>query len=407
MNSRFWFNVDWLTVFVFVALMVFGWVNIVAAEYDVTNFTNVFDLDKSYGKQFMWLVVSIGLAIITLIIDARFYSTFSNYIFAFTILLLILTLLLGRPINGAVSWIQIGPFSLQPSEFAKTGTILAIAKYLEGHGVSIVNNRHKLVVLGIMALPVGLISLQPDFGSAMVFFALIIMLYREGLHWIYLALPAWLGLISIASMLVSSVFIVIGVLIFLAIIAIYYTRKNFWFSVALAGFSLVSSGVSFGVNYVVENVLPTHHKNRIYVLLGKIEDPNDLGYNVHQSLIAIGSGGFDGKGWLQGTQTTGGFVPEQNTDFIFCTVGEEFGWIGTTAVIMGFAVLLFRLIMLAERQRTKFARIYGYGVVSIIFFHVLVNIAMTVGLFPIIGIPLPLFSYGGSSLMSFAVMVFI
>lgn len=406
MNRSFWNHIDWLSILLYLLLVAFGWVNIFAAEYEPATFTSAFDFSKSYGRQFMWMGVSLLLGGVALLIDSRFYTTFANYIFIFTLLLLILTLFIGVDINGAKSWIRVGGFSLQPAEFAKIGAILAIAKYLEGHDVTLTTWRSQLMCGLFILLPASLIILQNDFGSALVFFSLIIMLYRHGLHWLFLIVPIWFGGLFIAAMLVNK-YIVVAVISALTLIVVYLLRSQLRMALVALVFGGLSAGYITGVDYAFHNMLKPHHQDRLLVQLGQLEDPSGIEYNVRQSLIAIGSGGIDGKGWLQGTQTTGGFVPEQTTDFIFCTVGEEFGFIGTLGVLITFLLLLLRILYLAERQRFLFARVYGYGVVSILFFHVFVNVAMTTGLFPVIGIPLPFFSYGGSSLMGFTLLVFI
>lgn len=406
MNKTHWYHIDWFTILIFLGLVGFGWVNIFAAEYDANYYESALDFSKSYGKQLMWVGVSLVLAAIALFVDARFYITFSNYIFIATLLLLVLTLLIAEPVKGATSWIRIGGFSLQPTEFAKTGVVLALAKFFDKKGASLEGFRSKAQVVGILLLPIGLIILQNDFGSAIVFMSLILMLYREGLPWYFLVIPIWFGGLFISALLVNK-FIIIGILGGIALISIYLVRSSTRFIGLVLLFGVASSGFVLGSDYAFHNVLKQHHRNRLLLQLGQIEDDDDIGYNVKQSLIAIGSGGVTGKGFLKGTHTTGDFVPEQTTDFIFCTVGEEFGLAGTFAVIAAFGILLLRLIILAERQKSRFARVYGYGVVSIIFFHVFVNTAMTIGLFPAIGIPLPFFSYGGSSLMGFTVLIFV
>ncbi|MGB0432030.1 MAG: rod shape-determining protein RodA, partial [Bacteroidia bacterium] len=350
------------------------------------------------------------LALAILLIDGRFFITFAYYFFAGLMVLLVITFLTAPEIKGARSWLVLGGFRLgQTSEFAKFATVLALAKYFDGFNVSLSKRTDFITVIGIILLPAALVVLQNDTGTALVFFALALALFREGLSPWLIALPVIMGGVFITVLIIGFTYMAIslGVLlvIMVAIILLFKLEKRIiWVSLAAA---ITLAVFSYGVNFAFENILKLHQQNRIKVTLGLIEDRNDIGYNVHQSLITIGSGGFAGKGYLEGTQTRGSFVPEQTTDFIFCTIGEEFGLLGTIGVIALFLFLLIRTIFLAEQQKSRFARVYGYGLVSIIFVHFFLNIAMTVGLFPVIGIPLPFFSYGGSSLMGFTVLLFI
>jgi rod shape determining protein RodA len=344
--------------------------------------------------------------LIILFTDAKFFPTFSWLIYGLMMALLIGVLLFGKEIAGSRSWFQLGSFSLQPAEFAKFATNLAVAKYLSGININLKSFRTLLRTGLLLILPAGLILLQNDTGSALVYSAFIFVLYREGMTGSILIIALLTVFLFLLALLVNKLIVIVGLML-LATIFIVLIRRTFRNIAVVVGLFLITAGFVYSVDYAFQNVLEPHHRTRLNVLLGKESDIRGAGYNVHQSLIAIGSGGFSGKGFLQGTQTKFNFVPEQSTDFIFCTVGEEWGFLGSTLVIVLFLILLSRLIFLAERQRSAFSRIYGYGVASILFFHFAVNIAMTLGLFPVIGIPLPFFSYGGSSLWSFTILLFI
>lgn len=408
MKTRFWQHIDWSLIVVYVLLVVFGIMNIYSAEHGES--LSIFSSSLNAGQQIKWFIISIVLAIGILLVDTRFFITFAYYFFAGLMLMLVITYLTAPEIKGARSWLVLGGVRLgQTSEFAKFATVLALAKYFDGFNMTLKNTRSFFTVVGIILVPVALVILQNDTGTAIVFFALAFALFREGLSPWLIVLPVVLGGIFIAVLLVgfNAVVIALAVLLLVVIGGTYrlkLEKRIIWISMAVA---IVMAGFSYGVNFAFENILKTHQQNRIKVTLGIIEDRNDIGYNVHQSLITIGSGGFSGKGFLKGTQTRGSFVPEQTTDFIFCTIGEEFGLLGTVGVVALFLFLLIRIVLLAEAQKSRFARVYGYGVVSIIFIHFFLNIAMTLGLFPVIGIPLPFFSYGGSSLMGFTVLLFI
>jgi rod shape determining protein RodA len=386
-------------------LVLIGWVNIYAAVYNQEH-QNIFDLSQNFGKQLIWIGTSVLLALVILIIDAKFFSTFSYVIYLLVIAMLIGVLLFGKEIAGSKSWFQIGSFSVQPAEFAKFATALALAKYLSKIDLNINRFSTKLNSAIIIFIPAVLILLQHDTGSAMVFFALILVLYREGLSGNVLLLGLFVALLFILALVLNK-FILIGLLAANAIL-VYYLYKSLRKKVVwIVGIFLLTAGYVYSVDYAFENMLESHQKKRINVLLGKETDIRGAGYNIHQSKIAIGSGGFAGKGFLKGTQTKFDFVPEQSTDFIFCTVGEEWGFIGSFVTIILFLALLSRIVIIAERQRSRFSRIYGYGVASIIFFHFAINIGMTIGLFPVIGIPLPFISYGGSSFLGFTILLFI
>ncbi len=398
-------NIDWWTILLYLVLVLLGWISIYAAIYDEEH-SSILDMSQSYGKQLMWIGTSVLLAIIILVTEAKFFSTFSGLIYVFTIGLLIGVLLFGKEIAGSKSWFQFGGFSLQPAEFAKFATSLALAKYLSGLNSNLKKPKTLIRAMLILAIPSGLIFLQNDTGSAIVYAAFIFVLYRDGMTGSILIIGLSTILLFMLALLVDKLIVIVG-LALLATIFILAIRKTVKNIASIVGLFILTAGLVYSVDYVFQQVLEPHQRIRINVLLGKESDIRGAGYNVNQSLIAIGSGGFSGKGFLEGTQTKFNFVPEQSTDFIFCTVGEEWGFIGSSLVVVLFVVLLSRLIYLAERQRSKFSRVYGYGVASIIFFHFAVNVAMTLGLFPVIGIPLPFFSYGGSSLWGFTILLFI
>jgi rod shape determining protein RodA len=397
-------NLDWLTIGLYFALVLIGWISIYAAEY--TENSSILDMNENYGKQLLWIGTSIVIILGLLIIDAKFYSTFSFIIYLATLFLLIAVLLFGKEIAGSKSWFQIGGFSLQPAEFAKFATSLAIAKHLSKFDLDVIKLKPRATSAIIIILPALLILLQGDTGSAMVYSALILVLFREGLSGILLIIGLIAAALFIIALLINK-FIIIGILAAISGLIFWVYRNKKGVLKWVIGLYILSAGFVFSVDYAFENVLEPHHKNRINVLLGIKKDIRGAGYNVHQSKIAIGSGGITGKGFLNGTQTKFKFVPEQSTDFIFCTIGEEWGFLGSLVLIMLFVALLIRLIVMAERQRSQFSRIYGYAVASIIFFHFAVNIGMTIGLFPVIGIPLPFISYGGSSLWGFTILLFI
>lgn len=461
MNSRsnnLLANIDWVSILLYLLLVLIGWLNIYAAVYD-ENHSSIFDISQKYGKQLIWIGAAFVLAFLVLLTDSKFFTTFSMVIYGIMIFLLIAVLFFGTETKGARSWFEVGDFRIQPAEFAKFATNLAIAYVMSRHNFKVMCFSSLLTIGLILALPSGLIILQNDTGSALVYSSFILVLFREGLHGSILLLCFVAAAIFIMALLYSP-FTVLLVIIGGTLIAFYYYRHDIreLFQIILfigCGFGLfvlikwmfnllisdyymlltvyvitsitaiypiykrkmknmitllliswLCVGAAPSVNYAFDHLQP-HQQDRINELLGIRVDPKGTGYNVTQSKIAIGSGGLLGKGFLQGTQTKLNFVPEQSTDFIFCTVGEEWGFIGSTLVIVLLAVFILRIIKLAERQRSSFSRIYGYGVASILFFHVAVNIGMTIGMAPVIGIPLPFFSYGGSSLWSFTILIFI
>ena len=405
-NQRsLFFNVDWFVILTYIGLCMIGWFNIHAAVYDPLN-PNILDLDTNYGKQLIFIISAIIIGFAILLLDSKFFTTFSPIFYGITIILLILVLLIGRNVGGNQAWIPIGSFRLQPSEFAKFATCLLLARYLSSGTIKVQDIKTQLVAAFIILIPTVLILLQPDAGSALTFSSLILLLYREGLSGYFLAIEGLSILLFVLTVLYDKYIVLAGIIVCAGII--FYNYRKSKKMIKVTGFGVLFSILFiFSVDYAYNQILKPHQRNRIDVILGKVDDPRGIGYNLNQSKIAIGSGGIWGKGYLQGTQTKYNFVPEQSTDFIFCTIGEEWGFIGCFFVIGLYLFLLIRIINIAERQRSSFARIYGYGVASILFFHIFINIGMTIGLIPVIGIPLPFLSYGGSSLWSFTILLFI
>ena len=449
-------RLDWVTVMLWLAMMIMGWLNIYAAVYNEQH-TSIFDMSQRYGKQLIFIIAAIVLAVMVMVTDNKFWFFFAWFIYGFFILMLILVLIIGKEINGAKAWFGVGAFSIQPSEFAKFATGLALASYLNSKR-QMLGAREVLAATAIIIVPVLLIALQPDMGSVVTYFAFFIVLYREGVSiWVFITailavalffltlilgnLPVAIGLLVAAAIVLlitsgymltlkaAAVMAVTGgvaflighyildldtvLIIVLAVILAGMVYAWFIYRLKLVNQAIIYAFLLggllylFTVDYAFHTALKPHQQTRINIMLGMEDDPFGEGYNLNQSLISIGSGGFTGKGYLNGTQTKFKFVPEQSTDFIFCTVGEEWGFIGSTVVIGLFVWLLLRLMMMAERQRTTFVRAYGYGVFALFLVHFFVNIGMTIGVMPVIGIPLPFFSYGGSSLWGFTMLLFI
>lgn len=418
-------HTDWLSVTLVIFLIIAGWLNIYAASYNETH-PSPFDQSMEYGKQFVWVVISVIFALAIMNVEGSFFSAFALPFYGLVLVLLILVLLIGKEVNGAKAWFGIGSFGIQPSEFSKVAISLLIARVLSEPGTKIKSIKTRLTVLGIAGIPAALILLQPDTGTVLVFVAFIFALYREGLSGNILLIGFGAVVLAVIAILLSYsqieypflglksgipllliLFGVVGVLILLFIKSFVLPRfRKKAYTVAILS---IAAAIAYAgsINIALDKVLKPHHKKRIEILLGLDEDPQGAGYNVKQSKTAIGSGGFSGKGYLKGPVTKYGFVPEQSTDFIFCTVGEEWGFIGSAVVLVVFAILIMRIMILAERQRSPFARIYGYCAASILFFHVLINVGMVLGLAPVIGIPLPFFSYGGSALLGFTMLIMI
>jgi rod shape determining protein RodA len=458
-NASIWARIDKLSVVIFLLMIVMGWLNIYAAVYNEEH-TRILDMSQRYGKQFVWIIATLVIAVFAVVTDSRFYFFFAYFIYGGLLLLLVLVLFLGKDINGARSWFQIGSLNLQPTEFAKFGTSLALASYLNARRHDLRKLSVFLTATAIFMLPALLIIMQPDMGSAVVFFALFLVLLREGMSPFVFISGVLMVVLFFFTLIFNNLYLNGGLIILAFAAAWFVVRK--WkpvlagiliLIVAILAMTLVNklifksmsderilfvsallSGAAYSiyfysrkalqllviylfligslvfvnsVDFTFNHILKPHQKERIEILLGMKSDLHGTGYNVNQSIISIGSGGFAGKGYLQGTQTKFKFVPAQSTDFIFCTVGEEWGFLGSLFVIALYVVLLLRLIMLAERQRSDFSRIYGYCVISILFIHFFVNIGMASGLLPVIGIPLPFFSYGGSALWGFTILLFI
>ncbi len=452
-------NLDWITILLFVLLVFLGWLNIFSAVYDESH-PNILDFGQRNGMQFIWILAAVVMAVAIVLIDHRFYEFFAYFIYGLAIFTLLFVLVAGKEINGSKSWFVLGGFQMQPSEFAKPAVALALAKYLSTFNINIRKTGTFARVAVIIFLPFLLILKQPDTGSAMVFFAFVLPLYREGFSGFILIImiafaSLFISVLLFNDLLLLFIILLVGLFVYwvmvrslknVLIALLIYTgyfllcygvlflagNKDWYYFTSLIALAcslltflgmayfyrlrktsmvIVSVAVAvfytFAVDYSFNHFLSDYQQRRVNIMLGIQSDPLGAGYNVNQSMIAIGSGGFLGKGFLQGTQTKLNFVPEQSTDFIFCTVGEEWGFAGTLLVVSLFLALFYKLIKMAERQRETFARVYGYGVISVMFFHFFINIAMTIGLFPVIGIPLPFFSYGGSSLWAFTILLFV
>lgn len=418
-------RVDWVTIMVYLFLVLFGWLNIYSAAYDPLH-PNIFDFSQEYGKQFIWILVSFMLAILTLYVEGDFFTKFAWAIYGFFVVLLVLVLAIGKEVNGAKAWFGVGDFGIQPSEFSKIGVGLLLAKYISSTGAKFKNWQTRGIAAAIIGLPAGLILLQPDVGSVLTFTAFILVMYREGLSGNVLIIgfgAILFGVLSIVSGAgtinfpfageQSGVWLLILIVLILGLLSWIYVknfvvprsrRMLYWI---IASSVVASSIFSYSVSYIVDNVLEKHHKERIYVMLSLPVERKDADYNSEMAKITVGSGGLIGQGYLEGPMTQNNYVPEQWTDFIFSAIAEEWGFIGGAAVIGLFVFLILRLISMAERQRSTFSRIYGYSVACILFMHLLINVGMVIGLAPIIGIPLPFFSYGGSALMSYSILLFI
>ena len=398
-------NIDLVTIVIYLMLVLFGWVNIYASQYN-DDILFALDFSSRYGKQFYFIIISLVAALIILIIDWKFYYSLSYIIYGIIIFSLCAVLIIGGVTNGAVSWFQIGSIKIQPSEMAKFATALALARFFNMQHIKEQKISTKLYSYLIILLPIILIIFQNDLGTALIFSSFILVLYREGLSINILFFFLILGVVCLLSLLINQM-ILIYIFSFIAVICILFFRFNKKDILTILFSWTFSIVLVMGTNYFVNNILSDHHTKRINILLGKEFDPYGAGYNLIQSKIAIGSGGGFGKGFLNGTQTRFDFVPEQSTDFIFCTIGEEWGFFGSFIFVLLFTALISRIILLAERQRSNFSRIYGYSAACILFLHFTINIGMTIGLLPTVGIPLPFISYGGSSLLGFTILLFI
>ena len=401
------FKIDWLVLLIYLLLVSFGITNIYSSTFDA-NQPELFNLSRSIGKQMIFFIVSLATGIFVLAAPVKIFERFASVIYLGIILLLVGLYPFGNTISGARSWYNFGGIGLQPAEFAKVAVALAVAKLLSEIQIDIRRFSSLLQILLIIALPMGLILIQPDAGSALVFGAFIFVLFREGLPTPYILVTAGMIFFFILTLIAPLPFVYVSIIF--VIISLYFFSKKVNKKVAFLPylmFILLSSGYVYSVDYIFNEIFEQRHRDRFNIVLGKEVDTQGIGYNLNQSKIAIGSGGWEGKGFLQGTQTKGGFVPEQHTDYIFSTIGEEWGFLGSASVVLLFSLLILRILSRAETQKNKFARIYAYSVASIIFVHFFVNIGMSIGLVPTIGIPLPFISYGGSSLMAFTILIFI
>jgi rod shape determining protein RodA len=400
-------HLDWISILIYIVIVVMGWLNIYSSSLSTVDAeTSIFDMSEFYGKQFLYITLSFPLILVVLFVEGKFYEKYASIIYTIALLAIAGLFVFGKSVKGQANWYSFGSFGIQPSEFAKAATGLALAKYLSDVQVNLKNLNHQLIAMAIIFAPVLLIVLH-DPGSALIYAIFFVVLYREGLPGWYLATGFSAIVLFVLILITNNPLIVIGIAAILLILNYYRTRLVDRNIIANAILLVVISIFCFSVSYVFNDVFKQHHRDRFNILLGKQVDMKGIGYNIHQSEIAIGSGGWLGKGFLEGTQTKGGFVPEQHTDYIFTTVGEEWGFAGCSVVILLFVALILRLIYLAERQKTKFSRVYGYCVAAILFIHFFVNIAMVVGIFPTIGVPLPFFSYGGSGLWGFTILLFI
>ena len=403
-------GIDWILVLFYLVLVFFGWLNIYAATVTENN-REIFDFTTLYGKQLQWIGLSFLLIFFIIAIDSKFYERFSGIFYIISMISLLGLFVLGSTVNGATSWYNFGSFSIQPAEFAKASTALALANFLNDPTRDLSDFKSQISTFLIIVLPAILIVLQPDAGSALIYFSLIIVLYREGLPAYYLVVGLVAILLFVLTLYVgftTSILIIYGLLTIFFVYIINFRKiklKRDWTKVIIL--YIISGLFMYSVDYVFNNVFEQRHRDRFSILLGKTSDTKGIGYNTDQSMITIGSGGLTGKGFLEGDRTQGNFVPEQHTDFIFSTVGEEWGFLGSSAVIIIFVGFLLRLIQMAEKQKSTFSRVFGYSIASIFFFHFLINIGMVIGLLPTIGIPLPFFSYGGSSLWGFTILLFI
>ncbi|MCB9426087.1 MAG: rod shape-determining protein RodA [Flavobacteriales bacterium] len=401
-------NVDWILILLYLILVFLGWVNVVSATMENMD-SFYFSMEFIYVKQLVWVVMSIFIIAFLFNVQAKYYERFAGLIYAFSLVSLAGLFVVGKTVAGQTCWYQFGGFSIQPSEFAKIATSLAIAKYTSEINVDISKLKHQFTVILLIILPVVLIVMQPDPGSMLVYSALFLVLFREGLPPIYI----WVGFLAILFFYLTLVFgdhyVALGLFAVLSAVLLYnFRQKRSKINVPLVLIIFATIvGYVYSISFVFNEVFKPHHRDRFNILLGRQVDLKGTGYNTNQSEIAIGSGGWTGKGYLEGTQTRGDFVPEQHTDYIFTIVGEEWGFLGASIVILLFAGLILRLLYLAEKQKSKFARVYGYCVASIFFVHFLINVGMVLGVMPTVGIPLPFFSYGGSSLWSFTILLFI
>tara|TARA_B100001250_G_scaffold216039_1_gene185389 strand:+ start:3912 stop:5168 length:1257 start_codon:yes stop_codon:yes gene_type:complete len=399
------YKMDWLSILIYLLLIILGCLSIYSSSYSPNSDTSFISLNTIIGKQIFFAIISLIISTFIILIDVKIIIRLSYFIYFLSIISLVLVLFIGKEVGGAKAWFDFGKFGLQPAEFAKFGTILGIAKFIHDKDIYINEFKELVIISCLLLMPCLLILKQPDAGSALIYGSLIIMFFREGLPLRYILIIIIISILSLSTIIIGVNYTIIF-LIFLTLIFGYILRINKKTFIPALVFCIMGASIISGINYSYEKILQPHQKERIDIILGKEKNDLGSGYNLNQSLIAIGSGGFSGKGYLEGTQTKFNFVPEQNTDFIFCTIGEEFGFLGSLTVIGLFTILILRILILSEKQTSRFSRIVGYSLSSILFAHILINISMAIGLMPVIGIPLPFFSYGGSALLSFSILFF-
>lgn len=398
-------KIDWITILLYLLLVTIGWINIYSASSPPAD-GDILDLSKPYGKQLVYIIFSVVIIVVIFAIESKFYERFSVVFYFISIVFLLGIFVFGKKISGATSWYAFGGFSLQPSEFAKVTTVMVLAKYLSDGQINMKNPQHLFTALLLIFVPALLVLIQPDAGSALVFLSLIVVLYLHSMSGWFIFIGLISILIFLMTLLLSVNWVIFVSAVFCVVSYFFIPRKKRMMGPLVALFILCST-LSYSVDFIFKNVFEQRHRDRFNIVLGLAEDKQGIGFNTYQSKIAIGSGGFWGKGYLEGTQTKGNFVPAQHTDYIFTTVGEEWGFLGSLIVIVLFVIFLLRLLFLTERQKTPFAKWYGYGLVTVLFIHFMVNIGMVIGLIPTIGIPLPFFSYGGSALWGFTLLLFI
>ena len=408
-------RIDWVTIILYLLIIGIGWANLYSTSMEAG--TGVFDMHTHHGKEALFILIGIGAGVVILFLDTKFMEYISYIFYGLTIFALLAVLMMSK-VGGASSWFAVGGFKLQPTEFAKVATVMALAKYMSRFNFSLSRTKDFLIAGGILALPSILVILQNDAGSALVFAGLVLMFYREGLHPIYLIAMVVLGAIGVTAIVISTtpnanlvLAIVIGLVTVVSLAGLAYFKviQRLRLVLIILGIGAILSTVAI----IVPSLVKPHHSARLRVLFAsesaryKDKDLKKVYYNLRESLVAIGSGGLTGKGYGNGTHTRGDFVPEEHTDYIFCVVGEEHGFVGSSVVLLLFLVLLGRILYVAENAKSHYARVYGYGIASIIFMHVFINVGMTIGLLPTVGIPLSFYSYGGSSVIAFTLMLFI
>lgn len=405
-HDNFSIKIDWILVLLYAVVVLLGWLNIYAAVNDESSTISIFNMDTNSGKQFLWIGISVVIIVLILLVDYSIFTVFPYFFYGLAIVMLIATILFAREVNGAKAWLEFGPIKFQASELAKLATALTLAKFINDYNVKFNKLKSYLISFGLLVIPIGLIALQPDPGTILVFTSFMIAFYREGMDPTLIVMGIVAAALFILTLAMPKVLLIASICI-ICLLIIGLATHSYQKALVVFCSMLLMAGFIISVDKIMTDVLKPHHQNRIRVLLDPKIDPQGVGWNITQSKIAIGSGGLWGKGFLEGTQTKYDFVPEQSTDFIFCTIAEEHGWIGSFLLVVLYMAMLLRIIYISERQKFRFTRVYGYFVAGILFFHFMINMGMAIGLFPVIGIPLPFFSYGGSSLLSFSVLLFV